>query len=80
MGDVAARVREPEDIRSFLTGSTATLAVDFVVTIRGAENQAFPVERITGIEAVKAVAVEPPMQHRWEELAAYVKAALRSAT
>ena len=122
VGDSVARVRELENIRTFLTGSTVTVAVDFVFTIvfiavmflyspfltwlvlaaipfyvglslvvtpvlrgrlddkfnRGAENQAFLVERITGIETVKAMAIEPQMQHRWEELlAAYVKAAFR---
>ena len=40
---------------------------------RGAENQAFLVESITGIETLKAMAVEPQMQRRWEEqLAGYV--------
>uniref|UniRef100_Q07SP6 Type I secretion system ATPase n=1 Tax=Rhodopseudomonas palustris (strain BisA53) TaxID=316055 RepID=Q07SP6_RHOP5 len=40
---------------------------------RGAENQAFLVESITGIETIKAMAVEPQMQRRWEEqLASYV--------
>src|SRR5690242_536926 len=42
---------------------------------RGAENQAFLVESITGVETLKAMAVEPQMQRRWEEqLAGYVKA------
>ena len=41
---------------------------------RGSENQAFLVESVTGIETVKAMAVEPQMQRHWEEqLAAYVK-------
>jgi ATP-binding cassette, subfamily B, bacterial HlyB/CyaB len=41
---------------------------------RGAENQAFLVETITGIETLKALAVEPQMQRRWEEqLASYVR-------
>ncbi len=47
---------------------------------RGAENQAFLVESITGVETLKAMAVEPQMQRRWEEqLAGYVKASFRSA-
>jgi len=47
---------------------------------RGAENQAFLVESITGIETLKSMAVEPQMQHRWEEqLAGYVGASFRSA-
>jgi subfamily B ATP-binding cassette protein HlyB/CyaB len=42
---------------------------------RGAENQAFLVESITGIETIKAMAVEPMMQRRWEEqIAGYVGA------
>ncbi|MGY4595033.1 ABC-type bacteriocin/lantibiotic exporter with double-glycine peptidase domain [Bradyrhizobium sp. GM22.5] len=42
---------------------------------RGAENQAFLVESVSGIETLKAMAVEPQMQRRWEEqLAGYVAA------
>jgi ATP-binding cassette, subfamily B, bacterial HlyB/CyaB len=45
---------------------------------RGSENQAFLVESITGIETLKAMAVEPQMQRRWEEqLAGYVAASFR---
>src|ERR1022692_2994041 len=45
---------------------------------RGAENQAFLVESITGVETLKALAVEPQMQRRWEEqLAGYVRASFR---
>jgi subfamily B ATP-binding cassette protein HlyB/CyaB len=45
---------------------------------RGAENQAFLVESITGVETLKAMAVEPQMQRRWDEqLAAYVAASFR---
>ena len=45
---------------------------------RGAENQAFLVESVTGIETLKAMAVEPQMQRRWEEqLAGYVTASFR---
>ena len=121
-GDSVARVRELENIRSFLTSSALTLLVDFVFTgvflavmftyspfltwiviaslplyvtlsltltplfrrrleekfNRGAENQAFLVESLTGIETLKAMAVEPQMQRRWEEqLAGYVKASFR---
>ncbi len=47
---------------------------------RGAENQAFLVESITGVETLKSMAVEPQMQRRWEEqLAGYVGASFRSA-
>jgi subfamily B ATP-binding cassette protein HlyB/CyaB len=34
---------------------------------RGAENQAFLVEAVGGVETLKAMAVEPQMQRRWEE-------------
>ena len=45
---------------------------------RGAENQAFLVESVNGIETLKSMAVEPQMQHRWEEqLAGYVAASFR---
>jgi subfamily B ATP-binding cassette protein HlyB/CyaB len=45
---------------------------------RGAENQAFLVESVTGIETLKTMAVEPQMQRRWEEqLAGYVSASFR---
>jgi subfamily B ATP-binding cassette protein HlyB/CyaB len=123
-GDSVARVRELENIRSFLTGSALTLVVDLVFTsvfiavmfyysplltgvviaafpfyiglsagltpifrrllderfARGAENQAFLVESVTGIETLKAMAVEPQMQRRWEDqLAGYVHASFRVA-
>ena len=42
---------------------------------RGAENQAFLVETVTGVETLKAAAVEPQMQRRWEDkLSGYVRA------
>ncbi len=45
---------------------------------RGAENQSFLVESIGGIETLKAMAVEPQMQRRWEEqLAGYVQASFK---
>ena len=48
---------------------------------RGAENQAFLVEVVNGIETVKAMAVEPAMQRRWDDqLAAYVRASFRATT
>jgi subfamily B ATP-binding cassette protein HlyB/CyaB len=122
VGDSVARVRELENIRSFLTGSALTLVIDLFFTAvfvavmfvysplltaivlgslplyiaisaaatplfrrrldekfrRGAENQAFLVESVTGIETLKAMAVEPQMQRRWEEqLAGYVGASFR---
>ena len=45
---------------------------------RGAENQAFLVESVTGIETLKSMAVEPQMQRRWEEqIAGYVASSFR---
>ncbi|MGY3124924.1 ABC-type bacteriocin/lantibiotic exporter with double-glycine peptidase domain [Bradyrhizobium sp. S3.14.4] len=45
---------------------------------RGAENQSFLVESVTGVETLKAMAVEPQMQKRWEEqLAGYVASSFR---
>ncbi|WP_448042738.1 type I secretion system permease/ATPase [Bradyrhizobium liaoningense] len=44
----------------------------------GAENQAFLVESVTAMETLKAMAVEPQMQRRWEQqLAGYVAASFR---
>jgi subfamily B ATP-binding cassette protein HlyB/CyaB len=46
---------------------------------RGAENQAFLVESVTGIQTLKAMSVEPQLQRRWEEqLAEYVRSAFRA--
>ncbi|MGD9638425.1 MAG: type I secretion system permease/ATPase [Alphaproteobacteria bacterium] len=122
VGDTVARVRELENIRSFLTGSALTLVIDLAFTFvfftvmfyyapilswivvgsipfyvvlsllispllhqrvetkfkHGAENQAFLVETITGIETVKAMALEPQSHRRWEEqLAAYVASSFK---
>ncbi|MBC7907999.1 MAG: type I secretion system permease/ATPase [Rhodospirillaceae bacterium] len=123
VGETVARVRELENIRSFLTGSALTLVMDLLFTVvffavmfwyapilawivigslpfyvvlsvaatpilkglteekfkRGAENQALLVETCNGMETVKALAVEPQMQRKWEEqLAAYVQIAFKS--
>jgi subfamily B ATP-binding cassette protein HlyB/CyaB len=122
VGDSVARIRELENIRQFITGSSLTLVIDLLFTVvflvvmswyslwltvivmlslpfyagislavtplfragldekfrRGAENQAFLVEAVTGIETLKAMAVEPQMQRRWEEqLAGYVASSFR---
>ena len=46
---------------------------------RGAENQAMLVETITGIQTIKAGALEPAFGKRWDQqLAAYVSASLRT--
>jgi subfamily B ATP-binding cassette protein HlyB/CyaB len=49
-------------------------------SLRGAENQAFLVETIHGIETVKAMAVAPQITRQWDkQLAAYVSASFRVA-
>ena len=48
---------------------------------RGADNQSFLVEAISGIQTVKAMAVEPPLLRKWEEqLAGYVRASFRATS
>jgi subfamily B ATP-binding cassette protein HlyB/CyaB len=48
---------------------------------RGAENQAFLVETVSGVQTVKALAVEPPLLRKWEEqLAGYVRASFRATS
>jgi len=121
VGDSVARIRELENIRSFLTGNAITLVLDVLfsfvffgvmlwysvwltlivlisiplyVTLsmvftpilrhrlnekfnKSAENQSFLVETISGIDTVKAMAVEPRWQQKWEkQLASYVAAGL----
>ncbi len=45
---------------------------------RGADNQSFLVEAVSGVETVKSMAVEPQFIKRWEtQLAAYVAAGFR---
>ena len=47
---------------------------------RSAESQAFLVESVSGIQTLKAAAVEPQMQTRWERLlSAYVTSGFRAA-
>jgi subfamily B ATP-binding cassette protein HlyB/CyaB len=47
---------------------------------RGADNQAFLVESVSGIQTLKSMAVETQMQRRWEDqLAAYVSASFKAA-
>ncbi len=122
-GQSVARVKELENVRTFLTGSALTLILDIFFTItffivmwfyspklmlivlasvpfyvilsifvtpvlrrrieekfaRGAENQTFLVESVFGVETLKAMAVEPQMQRRWEDqLAGYVAANFRA--
>jgi subfamily B ATP-binding cassette protein HlyB/CyaB len=119
VGDSVARVRELENIRSFLTGNALTLVLDLAFSVvfiavmfaysvlaslplyiglsllvvpvlrkrldekfaRGAENQALLVETVTGIQTVKAGALEPQLARRWDnQLAAYVSASFRTGT
>ncbi|MBF0147127.1 MAG: type I secretion system permease/ATPase [Magnetococcales bacterium] len=47
---------------------------------RGAENQAFLVEAVAGVETIKSLAVEPQMRAHWEkQLAGYIHSSFRSA-
>jgi len=123
VGDSVARVRELENIRSFLTGNAITLVLDVLFSVlfvavmllysvpltlivlaslplyallsamvvpvlrgrlnekfaRSAENQALLVESITGVQTVKASALEPAFARRWDnQLAAYVAASFRT--
>jgi subfamily B ATP-binding cassette protein HlyB/CyaB len=123
VGDSVARVRELENIRSFLTGNALTVLLDVVFSVvfiavmlfysvpltlivlasvplylglslaivpvlrkrldvkfaRGAENQAMLVETVTGIQTVKASALEPGFARRWDnQLAAYVSASFKT--
>ena len=46
---------------------------------RGAENQAFLVESINGMDTLKSMAVEPQMQRHWEDqLAGYVSSSFKA--
>ncbi|MES2662636.1 MAG: type I secretion system permease/ATPase [Pseudomonadota bacterium] len=48
---------------------------------RGAENQAFLVETISGVDTLKAMAVEPQWTRQWDQqLAGYVSASFRTNT
>ena len=121
VGDSVARIRELENIRSFLTGNVLTLLLDLIFSFvflgvmlwysgwltlivvisiplyillsliftpvirtrlddkfnKSAENQSFLVETISGIDTVKALAVEPRWIQKWDQqLAAYVTAGL----
>jgi subfamily B ATP-binding cassette protein HlyB/CyaB len=123
VGDSVARVRELENIRSFLTGNALTVVLDVFFSIifitvmllysvpltlivlaslplyfglslavvpllrqrldhkfaRSAENQAMLVETVTGIQTIKASALEPSFARRWDnQLAAYVSASFKT--
>lgn len=123
VGDSVARVRELENIRSFLTGNALTVLLDVFFSLvfiavmlfysaqltlivlvslplyfglslavvpilrqrldvkfaRGAENQSMLVETVTGIQTVKATALEPAFCKRWDsQLASYVSASFKT--
>lgn len=123
VGDSVARVRELENIRSFLTGNALTVVLDVLFSVvfiavmlfysvtltlivlvslplyfglslaivpilrrrldekfaRGAENQSMLVETVTGIQTVKATALEPAFGKRWDaQLAGYVSASFKT--
>ncbi|MDE1482865.1 type I secretion system permease/ATPase [Xenorhabdus bovienii] len=125
VGDSVARVRELENIRSFLTGNAITLMLDvlfslvFIIVMlfysgwltlivlvslplyvlvsvlvtpllrkrlqdsftRNAENQAFLVETVNGIDTLKSMAVEPQSIRKWDsQMAAYVAAGFKTQT
>jgi subfamily B ATP-binding cassette protein HlyB/CyaB len=125
IGDSVARIRELENIRSFLTGNAITLLLDLMFSFvfigimlwyspwltliavfsipgyfamsliftpilrtrlnekfnRSAENQSFLVETIGGMETIKALAIEPRWQSKWEkQLAGYVAAGLSTTS
>lgn len=124
VGDSVARIRELENIRSFLTSNAMTLLLDLLFSFvflgvmlwysawltlivvlsiplyvvismvftpiirhrlnekfnKNAENQSFLVETISGIDTVKALAVEPRWTQKWDkQLAGYVSAGLSVA-
>ena len=124
VGDTVARVRELENIRQFITGSSINVVLDLIFTVlfiavlflysgvltcvtlaciplfialsvvmrplmrrrlsdkfdRGAESQSYLVEAVTGVQTVKAMALEPIFYRRWEEqLARYVSASFRTS-
>lgn len=125
VGDSVARVRELENIRSFLTGNSITVVLDVLFSVvfiavmfwysawltlvvvlalpayflvsmlitpvlrarlndtfsRGAENQAFLVETLNGIDTLKSMAVEPQITCKWDnQLAGYVAASFKTQT
>ena len=122
-GETVARVRELENVRSFLTGNAVTLVMDALFSVifiavmyyyspfltlivvgslpvylilsllitpvlranlnekfaRGAENQAFLVESVTGVETVKTMALEPIWNKQWDsKLSDYVRTVFRT--
>jgi len=122
VGQIAARVRELDTIRAFITSSALTICIDLFFTIvffcvmwyysktltfivlasipiyvaiaffitpvlqkkldekflKGAENQAFLVESVSGAETIKSLALEPKMRSHWNnQLSDYVLASFK---
>ena len=120
-GESVARIRELENIRSFLTSNAITVLLDFMFSFvfiavmfwysfkltlivlasipiyfllslfftpllreklhdkfnKNAENQAFLIETLTGIQTLKSMAIAPRWQKKWDQqLASYVSAGL----
>ena len=125
VGETVTRVRELENIRSFITGTSLTLVLDTVFAVvyivamffysmmlgavvllalpvfviltaiftplvkkqlqvrfgALAENYSMLVESVTGIQTIKALALEPQFNRKWEQsLARFVKLSLATAT
>ena len=125
VGETVARVRELENVRSFITGTALTLVLDtffamvyivamffyslklstlviaslpvfailtavftpimkkqlFVRFGAFAENYAMLVESVTGMQTIKALALEPQFNQKWEQsLARFVKLSFTTAT
>lgn len=122
VGQIAARVRELDSVRNFITSSALTLCIDLFFTLvfflvmwfysktltfivlasipfyvfialvvtpifkrklddkfmKGAENQAFLVESISGAQTIKSLALEPRMKEHWDDqIAGYVTAGFK---
>lgn len=125
VGETVTRVRELENIRSFITGTSLTLVLDTIFAVvyivamffysmmlgtvvllalpafviltavftplvkkqlqvrfgALAENYSMLVESVTGIQTIKALALEPQFNRKWEQsLARFVKLSLATAT
>ena len=125
VGDSVSRVRELENIRSFLTNNSITLILDVLFSFvfigvmllyspkltlvataslplyalisylitpalrkklddkfkKGAENQSFLVESLSGIDTIKSLSLEPSFHKSWDKkLAAYVQSSFAVTT
>ena len=125
VGDSVSRVRELENIRTFLTNNSITLILDVLFSFvfigvmlfyspkltlvaltslplyavvsylitpvlrkklddkfkKGAENQSFLVESLSGIDTIKSLSLEPSFHKSWDKkLAAYVQSSFSVTT